>query len=260
MATKPVTESEVKHFIIDWFHKLDIHPPVEEMLPFVSNEKLSMKMPDRRAPFNHHDGFKEWYEGVGKYLDVVHTVKALNIQTSQDIAKVRLINRWERSVAGPENTKSSRAGFYVAQTWELERSPQSQRLFIVMYNVWITNCKRRIWCSVQTCCVKLRSVPTRQVAISGFPRQVTESGADSIRMLYRCNACDDYASWSNHRRIGRCTVHRHISVLALATRASGSPPHRTFLSRNRRQKLGECCRFHWRRLSRSVGPRSGTDS
>jgi len=93
-----------------------------------------------------------------------------------------------------------------------------------------------------------------------FSRQVSESDADSILMLYRCSACDDYASWNNHRRLGHCAVHRRIFALALAARASGPPPHRTFLSRNRWPKLGNGCRFHWRRLSRSVGPRSGAAS
>jgi hypothetical protein len=48
-------------------------------------------------------------------------------------------------------------------------------------------------------------------------RQVSESGANSIMMLYRCSACDDYASWSNHRRVGHSAVHRRVSALALAT-------------------------------------------
>ena len=112
------------------------------------------------------------------------------------------------------------------------------------------------------CCGCFGSKGTQQGAgpTGSFSRQVSESDADSILMLYRCGACDDYASWSNYRRVGRCNVHRPISALALATRASGSPPHRTFLSRNRWPKLGNCCRFHWRRLSRSMGPRSDPTS
>jgi hypothetical protein len=52
--------------------------------------------------------------------------------------------------------------------------------------------------------------------LAAFPIKLVESGADSILMLYRCGACDDYASWSNYQRVGRCTMHRPISALALA--------------------------------------------
>ena len=135
MSDTPVTEFEVNQFISEWFHKLDIHPPVEEMLPFVSAEKLSMKMPDRLEPFRRHEGFKKWYKGVSKFIDQVHTIKALDIQPSQETATVKVINRWERSVCDSESQRSSRAGFYAAQTWELERSPESSRLVIVAYKV-----------------------------------------------------------------------------------------------------------------------------
>lgn len=59
MSNAPVSESEVKEFIRDWYRKLDVHPPAEEMLHFVSDEELVMKMPERT--FRRHNGFKEWY-------------------------------------------------------------------------------------------------------------------------------------------------------------------------------------------------------
>jgi hypothetical protein len=129
MSNTLITESEVKQFIHDWFHKLNIHPPVEEVLPLVANEKLLMKMPE--GEFKRHEGFKKWYEGANKFYNQVHTIKGLTITLAQDTAKVEVVLQWQRNA--PD--ESGRAGFYAAQTWELERSPQTQRLFIVMYNV-----------------------------------------------------------------------------------------------------------------------------
>jgi hypothetical protein len=54
--------------------------PVDEMFPFVSDEKLSMNMPDRLEPSTRHEGFKEWYEGVSKFIDQLHAIKVLDIQ------------------------------------------------------------------------------------------------------------------------------------------------------------------------------------
>ena len=43
MTNKPVTESEVRQFIDDWFTKLDDHVPVEELLLLVADEELVIK-------------------------------------------------------------------------------------------------------------------------------------------------------------------------------------------------------------------------
>ena len=112
---------------------LDASRPVEEMLPLVANEKLFMKMPD--GPFARHEGFKKWYEGTNKFSAQVHTIKGLRITPAQGTAKVEVVLQWQRSVLNAPDAESVRSGFYAAQTWELERSPQTQRLFIVTYNI-----------------------------------------------------------------------------------------------------------------------------
>jgi len=57
MANTDISESEVKKFGLDWHRKLNVHPPVKEMLQFLADEKLVMKMPERT--FYRHKGFKE---------------------------------------------------------------------------------------------------------------------------------------------------------------------------------------------------------
>jgi hypothetical protein len=129
MSNTSISESEVKEFIRDWYRKLDVHPPVEEMLHLVADEELVMKMPERA--FYRHKGFNEWYHGVDQFRDQSHIVKALNIKTNHSTAAVKVIIRWERS----DSFAPNRLAFYAAQTWTLERSPKSHRLCILTYNV-----------------------------------------------------------------------------------------------------------------------------
>ena len=133
MSTAPITEFEVKQFMHDWFAKLDVHPSIEVMLPFVTDEKLVMKMPE--GPFYRHEGFKKWYYGVRRFVDQGHEIKGLEIKTDKNGATVKVIVRWVRSVLNETGVASERGGYYVAQTWELERSQQTQKLQIVKYSV-----------------------------------------------------------------------------------------------------------------------------
>ena len=132
MSTTDVSESEVKKFVLDWYRKLDVHPPVEDMLRFVADEKLVMKMPE--ATFYRHNGFKEWYGGVDQFRDQSHIVQALKIETKQSTAMVKVITRWERSDSRAPNPEA-RLAFYAAQTWTLERGSEAERLRIIAYDV-----------------------------------------------------------------------------------------------------------------------------
>lgn len=129
----PVTESEVEQFVREWFGKLDKHPPVEEMLPFLADEKLVMKMPEEA--YCRHEGFKAWYKGVEKFFDQSHTIRGLQIMVVQDTAKVEIVVQWLRSEKNATATERGIKGFYAAQTWEVERSTETQKLVIVRYNV-----------------------------------------------------------------------------------------------------------------------------
>ena len=132
MSTTDVSETEVEKFVLDWFQKLDVHPPVEDMLRFLADEKLVMKMPERT--FYRHQGFKEWYHGVEQYRDVKHTVKAMKIETNKNTANVKVINRWERSDSRAPNAEV-RLAFYTAPTWTLERGADSESLRILTYDI-----------------------------------------------------------------------------------------------------------------------------
>ncbi|MDH3327892.1 MAG: hypothetical protein OEM01_01525 [Desulfobulbaceae bacterium] len=134
MANTPVTESEVKQFIEDWFAKLDDHVPVEELLPLVADEELVMKMPESSE--YRHSGFIKWYNhAINTFFDEVHIIHALRITPSQDSAKVEIVLQWEPVIWNAPAARSKRQGYFAAQTWLLKRSPETKRLFIVNYNV-----------------------------------------------------------------------------------------------------------------------------
>ena len=129
MSNTPITESKVKQFVRDWFHKLDKHPDLNEMHPFVA-EQLTINMPDRAD-----EPFEDWYRGAAKYRDQIHSVKALKIKPKPDAATVEVVVRWERSDS-KSPSPGTRMASYAAQRWTLERSQQSpERLCIVEYKV-----------------------------------------------------------------------------------------------------------------------------
>jgi hypothetical protein len=125
---------QVRQFIDDWFARLDKHASVEEFLLMVADENLVMKFPEVTA--YGHQGFIEWYERVIKrYFDEVHTIKALEITPSNNMTKVKMILQWQTSIWKAPDARSQRLDFYAAQTWELQRSPTTQKLMIITYNV-----------------------------------------------------------------------------------------------------------------------------
>ena len=85
----PLNEKEVKAFVDEWYRKLDVHAPAEELVPLVADEDLEMKFPE--ATLRGKAAFKDWYEGViRKFFDEVHDMKDLEITVAGDDAAVKL--------------------------------------------------------------------------------------------------------------------------------------------------------------------------
>jgi hypothetical protein len=139
MTNTSVTKSEVRQFIEQWFAKLDAHAPLEEVLPLVADQELEMRLPenkDKGTVAKGHKDFVPWYENaINTYFDEVHTIHALKIMPSQDSAKVEMVLQWRPAVWKAPEAKRKQLGFFAAQTWELKRSPTTQKLCIVTYNV-----------------------------------------------------------------------------------------------------------------------------
>lgn len=130
----PLTESEVKKLVDDWYLKLDVHAPVKDLLPLLADESLEMQFPEGRL--HGHDEFKTWYDGViHTFFDEVHTMQALDITTASDSANIQLVVRWEASRWRAPAPKSERLAFDAAQRWVVKRSPDTHKPVIVTYIV-----------------------------------------------------------------------------------------------------------------------------
>lgn len=129
-----IYEAEVRQLVTDWFVKLDIHAPVEEMLPLLAPENLEMQLPE--VTLHGLDEFRSWYEGViHTFFDEVHTMQSLDINTTSQQAEVQLVVRWETSRWNAPAANSERLAFDAAQRWVIKRSPDSQNLVINTYIV-----------------------------------------------------------------------------------------------------------------------------
>ncbi|RCJ19537.1 hypothetical protein A6770_05165 [Nostoc minutum NIES-26] len=130
----PLTESEVKQLVNDWYLKLDVHASVEEVLPMLANETLEMQLPE--TTLHGQDEFKTWYDRViHTFFDEVHRMQALDIKTTSERADIQLVVRWEASRWQAPAPKSQRLAFDAAQRWVVKRSQLTQKPVIESYIV-----------------------------------------------------------------------------------------------------------------------------
>lgn len=131
---KPLTEFEVKIFIYEWFSKLDVHAPAEEILTMVADDGLEMRFPEAtiqsRADFGRL--YNEW---INSYFDEVHQLRELEIEISSDQANVTLIGYWQRRTWNRPAARSEQLAYNAVQSWTLKRSPDTSKPIIVTYIV-----------------------------------------------------------------------------------------------------------------------------
>jgi len=117
-------------FIRRWFDLLNAHPPVEQLLPFVSDHGLQMVFPE--GTLRSHADFRTWYANVGStYTDQAHVVKTLDARDSAEGTDVRLTVVWSATQRSDGIRRSSR----VNQAWQLQDSPETGEPVIQEYRV-----------------------------------------------------------------------------------------------------------------------------
>jgi hypothetical protein len=132
-ATASLTNQEVKKLAADWYHKLDVHAPLVELLPMVA-EDAEMKFPE--ATLRGLADFEGWYERVIRlFFDEVHTLKQVDVKLNDDTADVKVVVRWEASVWNAPAAKSQRIKLDAYQTWVVKRSAISGAPVIATYTV-----------------------------------------------------------------------------------------------------------------------------
>lgn len=125
-----LTQEEVSRLCIDWYRKLDVHAPIEQLLPLLADEGLEMFFPEGVS--RGHAGFRAWYDRVTRlFFDEVHTMKDLQpIKPRGDQAEAQLVVNWQAHIWNPPDAKSKWLGFDAYQHWVVTRSLSGQPIIL----------------------------------------------------------------------------------------------------------------------------------
>ena len=132
-TAKPLTKPEVEAMVKDWYARLDVHVPMVELLPLLT-EDVEMVWPE--GPTTGHAGFESWYQRVIRlFFDEVHGVKSVDVTLRGNEADVKVVVKWETSVWNPPAPKSERIILDAAQTWVVRREAGSDQIKVAKYTV-----------------------------------------------------------------------------------------------------------------------------
>ncbi len=129
-----LTETDVKQFVLDWYHKLDVHAPLEEFLPLLTTKELEFRLPE--TTLHSQEDFAHWYDTVThKFFNETHTMKQLDVHVGPEQADVQLVVNWQAYVWDAPAPNSQWIGFDAAQRWIVKVDPETNRLVIATYIV-----------------------------------------------------------------------------------------------------------------------------
>jgi hypothetical protein len=129
-----ITEAEIWDFAADWYRKLDVHVPVDELLSGLADAELEMRFPE--ATVRGHLGFTAWYEAVtGRFFDEQHTLKEACLVERGEQPVVKVVVNWQGRMWKPPEPRSQWVGFDAYQTWVVRRAPDGCGLQVVTYVV-----------------------------------------------------------------------------------------------------------------------------
>ena len=130
-----ITQAEVQELAEIWYKKLDVHAPLEEFKPLLADSGVKMVFPE--ATVEGWEGFSGWYDRViGIFFDEVHTLKEVTTTPKDDDkADVKVVVKWEASVWNPPAPNSERIVLDAYQTWEVKRSPETDKPVVLTYIV-----------------------------------------------------------------------------------------------------------------------------
>lgn len=130
----PLTQTELEEFAKAWYKKLDVHDPLAEYEPLLT-EDVELRFPE--ATVKGFAGYSDWYNKViNIFFDEVHTVKEVKIVDSKpEETVIKVVVKWEASVWKPPAANSERIVLDALQTWTVKRSPATQKPAVAIYIV-----------------------------------------------------------------------------------------------------------------------------
>ena len=127
------SRAEIEAFVADWYRKLDIHAPAEELISMVADQ-VEMQFPE--GTVRGVEEFRAWYEGVIRlFFDELHTVTRVGIAWRDDRYRLDVVVNWQARRWNPPAPRSEWIGFDAYQRWEMIPSPTSGRPVVVRYIV-----------------------------------------------------------------------------------------------------------------------------
>lgn len=128
------TAAEIQKLAAQWYRKLDVHAPLDEVLPLLAEDDLEMVFPE--ATLHGTAEFIQWYDRVTNvFFDEVHTLKHVDVKNTDEGAVVTVVVRWEASTWNPPEPTSNRIKLDAYQTWLVTRSQVSGKPVISRYTV-----------------------------------------------------------------------------------------------------------------------------
>ncbi len=133
MNNQELTPEAIEAVAKEWYHQLDIHVPMVELLPSLADEELEMVFPE--VTVYGYAGFEGWYQKVIRlFFDEVHTVKSVESVISGKTATVKVVVQWEASVWNAPEPTSKRISADAYQTWNVKLTDQG-RVIVTKYVV-----------------------------------------------------------------------------------------------------------------------------
>jgi hypothetical protein len=106
-----------EQFVGEWFDLLSAHAPVDNLLPFVSENDLEMVFPERTL--RSHADFRDWYKAVGEtYSNQEHVVEKIDATPAGDGQDLAVTVIW-RAVQKSDDAKIA---VRAQQSWRLATS------------------------------------------------------------------------------------------------------------------------------------------
>lgn len=129
---KPLTDPEVRDLAKLWYRLLDVHAPVEALVPLLAETGLEMQFPE--ATLHGIQEFNNWYDTVtNTFFDEAHLVKVVELTPAT--GDVKIVVNWQAKRWRPPMANSDRLNFDAFQHWKVIRGAAGGRPVVQTYVV-----------------------------------------------------------------------------------------------------------------------------